>query len=97
MRALFTQFSLLIGVIAFLEFQTRLPSDLVAISLGVATSCTVYIVLLLGDYTIHKYLDEKASEPASIRLVDSSISTITSESEAFSDSPSFDETAIKAA
>lgn len=99
MRALFTQFSLLIGFLAFFEIQVHQSSNLVSFVLGLATACSVYIVLLLGDHTIHKYLDDKASVPGSIRLLESTRSPVeySTEMEANGASPSFDEGAVKAA
>jgi len=98
MRALFTQFSLLIGFLAIFEIQARQPGTLVSLVLGLATACGVYIVLLLVDYTIHKFLDE-ASAPNSIRLLDATdtIVDFSTELEAHGVSPSFDERAVKAA
>lgn len=99
MRALYTQFSLLIGFLSGFEIQTRQAGTLVSIALGAAVVCTVYIVLLLGDYAIHKYLDERASSPASIRILEYSVrgEEADMEFEAETALPSFDETSVKAA
>ena len=98
MRALFTQFSLLVGFLAIFEIQARQSGILVSLVLGLATACGVYVVLLLVDYTIHKFLDE-ASAPSSIRLLEATDKLVdfSAELDANGVSPSFDERAVKAA
>ncbi len=99
MRALFTQFSLMIGFLTFFELQTSPSGVMVSVVAGLATACSVYIVLLLGDFTIHKFLDEKATAIGSIRLLETtdSVIDVSIEFDAYGASPSFDEAAIKAA
>ena len=99
MRALFTQFSFLVGFLAVFEFMSRQAGTLAAVAMGAATACTVYIVLLVGDFTIHCFLEEKNSSPSSIRMLSPVEGATVSESEQFTDEaiPSFDEPAVRAA
>ena len=99
MRALFTQFSLLLGVLAFLEVNSRTGDMTASVALGVATVCSVYIALLLGDFAIHGYLDEKASAPSSFRFIDgqAAVKDHYAEPEFTDASPSFDERSVRAA
>lgn len=61
MRAIFTQFSFLLGVLVALNTNATQPSTLVSISWGLAVGCTVYLVLLLGDFSIHRLLESSKS------------------------------------
>ncbi len=61
MRALFTQFSGLVGLLTFLN-QLMGPAPLEkTIYLGLSAGLTVYLVLLLGDLAIHRILQSAAS------------------------------------
>jgi len=61
MRALFTQFSGLVGLLTFLN-QLMGPAPLEkTIYLGLSAGLTVYLVLLLGDLAIHRILESAAS------------------------------------
>ncbi len=61
MRALFTQFSGLVGLLTFLN-QLMGPAPLEkTIYIGLSTGLTVYLVLLLGDFAIHRILDSVKS------------------------------------
>lgn len=70
MRALFTQLSFLVGLLTAINLSASQPGLPVAILLGVSAGCTIYIVLLLGDFVIHKWLEENASELTSVRFID---------------------------
>jgi|GEM_PF-3252293 len=61
MRALFTQFSGLVGILTFLnQLMRNTPLDK-TIFLGLTTGMTVYLVLILGDLAIHRILATAAS------------------------------------
>ncbi len=63
MRALFTQFSGLVGILTFLnQLMGQAPVDK-SIFLGLTTGMTVYLVLLLGDLAIHRILANAAAFP----------------------------------
>ena len=70
MRALFTQLSVLIGLVTSIELYGRQPNLPVAILLGISAACTIYIVLLLGDFSIHRYFEDKSSTHASLTYLD---------------------------
>ena len=70
MRAFFTQSSLLIGLVTAFEFYARQPILPIAALLGVSAACTIYIVLLLGDYAIHRYFEDKSSTHASLTFLE---------------------------
>jgi len=61
MRALFTQFSGLIGVLTFLNhLMSETPLDKTII-MGLGAGLSVYLVLLLGDLAIHRILEHTAA------------------------------------
>jgi hypothetical protein len=97
MRALYTQFSFLVGFLAVFEFMSLQVTSLVAVALGTATACTVYLVLLLGDFTIHRFLEEKASAPSSIRILNPLEDTTNADFQTDEAIPSLDEPAVRAA
>ena len=66
MRALFTQLSLLIGLVTAIELYGRQPNLPIAVLLGISAACTMYIVLLLGDFSIHRYFEDKSRTHASL-------------------------------
>ena len=68
MRALFTQFSLLVGVLTTLNLNAESNAVLVSISWGLVVGGLVYLILLLGDYSIHRLLDSSANRLASVRF-----------------------------
>jgi len=70
MRALFTQLSVLVGLVATFELYARQPNLPIAILLGISAACTIYIVLLLGDYTVHRYFEDKTGSQASLTYLD---------------------------
>ena len=70
MRALFTQLSFFIGLLTAINLNAAQSSLLVAIILGLSVGCTIYIVLLLGDYAVHKWLEEKAPELTSVKFIE---------------------------
>ena len=70
MRALFTQLSFFIGLLTAINLNAAQPSLPVAIILGLSAGCTIYIVLLLGDYTVHRWLEEKAPELTSVQFIE---------------------------
>lgn len=70
MRALFTQLSLLIGLVTAFELYARQPNLPISALLGVSTACTIYIVLLLGDYAVHRYFEDKTSTQASLTFLE---------------------------
>ncbi len=70
MRALFTQLSVLIGLLTAIELYGRQPNLPVAVLLGISAACTMYIVLLLGDFSIHRYFEDKSRTVASLTYLD---------------------------
>jgi hypothetical protein len=99
MRALYTQFSFLVGFLSVFEFMSRQVNDLASVALGAAMACTVYIALLLGDLTINRFLEEKSSSPSSIRILNPLEESMVSASDQTADKaiPSLDEPAVRAA
>ncbi|RMF52610.1 MAG: hypothetical protein D6746_16535 [Bacteroidetes bacterium] len=60
MRALYTQFSGLIGLLVFLnQLMNDAPLEK-TVYVGLCAGLAVYAVLLLGDVTIHKILEQAA-------------------------------------
>ncbi len=58
MRALYTQFSGLAGLIAFLnQLWSYAPLER-TIMIGFATGLGVYLLLILGDVTVHRILTQ---------------------------------------
>ena len=99
MRALYTQFSFLVGFLSVFEFMATEITLLAAIALGTATATTVYIALLLGDFTVHRFLEERSSAPSSIRTLDPVEETVVTASEHLADEAvqTLDNPAVRAA
>ena len=72
MRALFTQLSFLIGLVTAMELYGRQPNLPLVILLGISASCTIYIVLLLGDHAIHTYFEDETVAHASLTYLETS-------------------------
>lgn len=62
MRAIFTQFSLLVAIMTILNLSNESTSLIASISWGLAVGCMVYLILLLGDYSVHRLLEKSTSE-----------------------------------
>lgn len=76
MRALFTQLSFFVGLLTAINLSASQPSLPVAILLGISAGCSIYIVLLLGDLVIHKWLEEQAPELTSVRFIEEAIEPV---------------------
>ena len=70
MRALFTQLSLLVGFITVFNMNAANYSLVLAIATGLLVAYSIYAVLLLGDITIHRVLEEKVGTLTSVRFID---------------------------
>ncbi len=70
MRALFTQLSLLVGFITAFNMNAANYSLMLVIATGLLVACSIYAVLLLGDITIHRVLEEKVGTLTSVRFID---------------------------
>lgn len=69
MRALFTQLSLLVGLMTIFSTHSSGAPVAIAILWGLSAGCLIYLVLLLGDFTVHRLLEERAHELSSVRFV----------------------------
>ena len=61
MRALFSQFSGLIGILTFVNQMLASTPVEKALLTGVGAGLAVYVVLLLGDVVIQRILDQAAA------------------------------------
>jgi hypothetical protein len=68
MRAIFTQFSLLVGILTMLNLNASTSTAMSSASWGIAVGCMVYLVLLLGDFSIHRLLDTPVNGLTSVRF-----------------------------
>jgi len=68
MRSLFTQFSLLLGVLVALNMNAEATPLFASISWGLITGGMVYLMLLLGDFSIHRLLDSSANKLTSVQF-----------------------------
>ncbi|GIV59803.1 hypothetical protein GQ464_003735 [Rhodocaloribacter litoris] len=60
MRALYTQFSGLVGLLTFLnQLMQEAPLEK-TVYVGLCAGLTVYVVLILGDVAIHRILESAA-------------------------------------
>lgn len=62
MRSLFIQLSLLVASIATVNLIQGGSPVFFSLAAGILAGCTVCFFLLLGDYSVHKYLEEKRSD-----------------------------------
>lgn len=69
MRALFTQLSLLVGLMTIFNTHSGGAPVAIAILWGLSAGCMIYLVLLLGDFTVHRLLEERSHELNSVRFV----------------------------
>lgn len=67
MRALFTQFSLLVAALTGTHLMTADTSTFPAILWGMSAGLIVYGVLLLGDWSVHRFLEDAST---SARIAD---------------------------
>lgn len=67
MRALFTQFSLLVGALTGTHLMNADMATASAILWGISAGLIVYGVLLLGDWSVHRFLEDAST---SARIVD---------------------------
>jgi len=66
MRSLFIQLSLLVASIAAVNLIQGGSPAFFSIAAGILAGCTVCFFLLLGDFSVHKYLEEKRSDLTSV-------------------------------
>ena len=64
MRALFSQFSGLIGILTFVNQMLASAPVEKALLTGAGSGLAVYVVLLLGDVVIQRILEHAAAAPA---------------------------------
>ena len=57
MRAIFTQLSFLVAVLTAVDLNSDGTMLVVALGWGVVTGCMIYLILLVGDYSIHRLLE----------------------------------------
>ncbi|MBT3449036.1 MAG: hypothetical protein HOC28_01550 [Bacteroidetes Order II. Incertae sedis bacterium] len=57
MRAIFTQLSFLVAVLTTVNLNSDGTTLVVALGWGVILGCMIYLILLVGDYSIHRLLD----------------------------------------
>ena len=65
MRALFSQFSGLIGILTFVNQMLSSAPVEKALLTGAGAGLAVYVVLLLGDVVIQRILEQAAATPMS--------------------------------
>ncbi|MBO6575786.1 MAG: hypothetical protein JJ896_12350 [Rhodothermales bacterium] len=65
MRALFSQFSGLIGILTFINQMLGGAPVEKAVLTGAGSGLAVYVVLLLGDVVIQRILEQAAAAPQS--------------------------------
>lgn len=66
MRSLFIQLSLFVASIAALNLIQGGSPVIFSIAAGVLAGCTMCFFLLLGDFSVHKYLEEKRNDLTSV-------------------------------
>ena len=65
MRALFTQLSLMVGLLMTLNLQTELPLAQ-SLLVGFSAACAVYLTLLIGDTIVHRLLEDRTDRVSSV-------------------------------
>ena len=66
---MFTQLSLLVGLMTIFNTHSSGAPVAIAIFWGLSAGCMIYLVLLLGDFTVHRLLEERNHELSSVRFV----------------------------
>ncbi len=66
MRSLFIQLSLLVAAIASVNLIQSGSPVFFAIAVGILAGCTLCFFLLLGDYSVHRYLETKRDALTSV-------------------------------
>jgi hypothetical protein len=89
MRVLFTQLSLLVGLTSAANAYGSDPGLTTAILYGISAGCGAYLLLLLGDYTIHKFLEERSPDLTSVSFIEESF-----ESTKEDDAPGYQKTVV---
>ena len=65
MRALFTQFSFMLGLLLTLNLRVDMPTANAAL-IGFSAACVVYMALLLGDSIVHRLLEDRTDRVSSV-------------------------------
>lgn len=68
MHSLFIQLSLLVASLASVNLIQVGQPVFFSVAAGILAGCTLCFLLLLGDYTVHKYLEEKKGRLTSVRF-----------------------------
>ena len=68
MRSLFIQLSLLVASIATVNLIQAGQPVFFSVAAGVLAGCTLCFFLLLGDFSVHRYLEEKKGALTSVEF-----------------------------
>jgi hypothetical protein len=68
MHSLFIQLSLLVASLASVNLIQAGQPAFFSVAAGILAGCTLCFFLLLGDFTVHKYLEEKKERLTSVRF-----------------------------
>ena len=66
MRSLFIQLSLLVGSIATVNLIQSGNPLFFSVAAGILAGCTLCFFLLLGDFSVHRYLEERRDALTSV-------------------------------
>lgn len=69
MRSLFIQLSLLVASIAAVNLIQAGNPLFFSMAAGVLAGCTLCFFLLLGDFTVHRYLEERRDALTSVEFM----------------------------
>jgi hypothetical protein len=69
MRALFTQLSLMVGLLTTLNMHAKMPL-VQSLLFGFSAACAVYLTLLLGDSIVHRLLEDRTDRVSSVVFLD---------------------------
>jgi len=70
MRSLFIQLSLLAGAITSVNLIEAGDPFFFAVLAGVLLGCSVCFLLLLGDFTVHRVLEDKVGSLTSVTFIE---------------------------
>lgn len=68
MHSLFIQLSLLVASLASVNLIQAGQPVFFSVAAGILAGCTLCFFLLLGDYSVHKYLEEKKGRLTSVHF-----------------------------
>ena len=70
MRSLFIQLSLLVAALASVNLIQAGNPVFFSVAAGILAGCTLCFFLLLGDFSVHRYLEEKKGALTSVEFRD---------------------------